>query len=140
MGIFAERLKEAMQQANITSAQLAKQTGIGRSSISQWLSSKYVAKHDKVTALATVLNVSPDWLLGTTDIATAATPEAVPIPVAVTPPPAVDPELMTLWEQLDTKQRAKLIKKARKLIAKSTEQPNAKQKKDKKKKKGKKRK
>lgn len=47
---------------------------------------------------------------------------------------------MTLWEQLDTKQRAKLIKKARKLIAKSTEQPNAKQKKDKKKKKGKKRK
>ena len=108
MGIFAERLKEAMQQANITSAQLAKQTGIGRSSISQWLSSKYVAKHDKVTALATVLNVSPDWLLGTTDIATAATPEAVPIPVAVTPTPAVDPELMTLWEQLDTKQRAKL--------------------------------
>ncbi|KON40637.1 XRE family transcriptional regulator, partial [Lactiplantibacillus plantarum] len=58
----------------------------------------------------------------------------------VTPTPAVDSELMTLWEQLDTKQRAKLIKKARKLIAKSTEQPNAKQKKGKKKKKGKKRK
>ena len=52
MGIFSERLKEAMQQANITSAQLSKQTGIGRSSISQWLSNKYVAKHDKVTALA----------------------------------------------------------------------------------------
>lgn len=71
MGIFSERLKEAMQQANITSAQLSKQTGIGRSSISQWLSNKYVAKHDKVTALAAVLNVSPDWLLGTTDVATA---------------------------------------------------------------------
>lgn len=102
MGIFSERLKEAMQQANITSAQLSKQTGIGRSSISQWLSNKYVAKHDKVTALATVLNVSPDWLLGTTDVATAVAPEAVPIPVSVTPTPAVDPELITLWEQLDT--------------------------------------
>ncbi|MDN6417585.1 MAG: helix-turn-helix domain-containing protein [Lactiplantibacillus plantarum] len=121
MGIFSERLKEAMQQANITSAQLSKQTGIGRSSISQWLSNKYVAKHDKVTALAAVLNVSPDWLLGTTDVATAVAPEAVPIPVSVTPTPAVDPELITLWEQLDTKQRSKLIKKARKLLTKSAE-------------------
>ena len=140
MGIFSERLKEAMQQANITYAQLSKQTGIGRSSISQWLSNKYVAKHDKVTALAAVLNVSPDWLLGTTDVATAVPPEAVPIPVSVTPTSAVDPELITLWEQLDTKQRSKLIKKARKLLTKSAEQPNTKRKKNKKKKKGKKRK
>jgi len=67
-------------------------------------------------------------------------PEAVPIPVSVTPTPAVDPELITLWEQLDTKQRSKLIKKARKLLTKSAEQPNTKRKKNKKKKKGKKRK
>lgn len=91
MGIFAERLKEAMQQANITSAQLAKQTGIGRSSISQWLSSKYVAKHDKVTALATVLNVSPDWLLGTTDIATAATPKRYRFQWRLRRPPPLTP-------------------------------------------------
>ncbi|KRL49022.1 transcription regulator [Lactiplantibacillus paraplantarum DSM 10667] len=140
MGIFADRLKEAMQQANLTSAQLAKQTGIGRSSISQWLSNKYVAKHDKVTALATVLNVSPDWLLGTTDIATASVPKAAPIPVAVTPTPAVDPKLVTLWEQLEPDQQAKLIKKAQKLLAKSQTSSGSKRKKGKKKKKGKKRK
>jgi transcriptional regulator with XRE-family HTH domain len=144
MGIFADRLKQAMQQANLTSAQLSKQTGIGRSSISQWLSNKYVAKHDKVVTLAGVLNVSPDWLLGTSDVATQPTPEAAPIPVAVTPTPAVDPELVTVWEQLDQTQRAKLVKKAHKLIAKSqakAQDPAPKKTgKKKKKKKGKKRK
>ena len=140
MEVFADRLKEAMQQANVTAAQLAKQTGIGRSSISQWLSHKYVAKHDKVVALATVLNVSPDWLLGTTENAATPVSEAVPIPVAVTPTSTVDPELVSLWDQLNSDQQSKLIKKARKLIAKSKDQSVSKHKKDKKKKKHKKRK
>jgi len=127
MVVFSERLKTAMQQANITSAQLSKQTGIGRSSISQWLSDKYVAKHDKVTVLATALDVSPEWLLGTTTVMTASVPADAP--VTEDQHDAVDPELLMLWEQLNPKQQAKLIKKGRKLLAKGDSKPKAKKKK-----------
>ncbi|BDZ32352.1 helix-turn-helix domain-containing protein [Lactiplantibacillus sp. WILCCON 0030] len=125
MSIFAERLKKAMQQAQITSAQLAKTTGIGRSSISQWLSSKYVAKHDKVVTLAQALDVEPEWLLGAT-VPAAAAP-------AVAATPAIAPELAILWEQLDATGHKKLLKKARKLVAKA-EVPTGKKKGKKKKK------
>lgn len=118
MGIFAERLKTAMQRADMTSAQLAKQTGIGRSSISQWLSDKYVAKHDKVTTLAVALNVEPEWLLGATDEATPTV--ATPVVEAAPATPAVDPELLAIWEQLDAIQRTKLLKKANKLLEKES--------------------
>ncbi|WP_047998612.1 helix-turn-helix domain-containing protein [Lactiplantibacillus herbarum] len=130
MGVFSERLKTAMQQANITSAQLSKQTGIGRSSISQWLSDKYVAKHDKVTVLATVLGVSPEWLLGTTEAMAVSTPadEAV----IEEQSSSIEPELLTLWEQLNSKQRTKLIKKGYKLLAKSESKPKKKKRKQRK--------
>ncbi|MFC6200697.1 helix-turn-helix domain-containing protein [Lactiplantibacillus nangangensis] len=108
MSIFAERLETAMKQAQLTSAQLAKATGIGRSSISQWLSSKYVAKHDKVVTLASVLQVDPEWLLGAN---VTAEPELVAA--------SVDPELAAIWEQLDAAGHKKLLKKARKLVAKT---------------------
>jgi len=107
MSIFAERLETAMQHAQMTSAQLAKATGIGRSSISQWLSSKYVAKHDKVVTLATALKVEPEWLLGAKSSVTASEPVS-----------SVDPELVTIWEQLDAAGRKKLLKKAHRLVEK----------------------
>ncbi|AVK61505.1 transcriptional regulator [Lactobacillus sp. CBA3605] len=123
MSLFAERLKTAMQRAQMTSAQLAKATGIGRSSISQWLSSKYVAKQDKVTALAQALSVTPEWLLGTVTVASG--------------PKQMTPELVTLWEQLDATNQKKLLKKARKLVLKQaptakTSKPKGKKKKAKK--------
>jgi len=125
MSVFADRLKTAMQQANVTSAQLSKQTGIGRSSISQWLSSKYVAKHDKVTTLAQALAVNPDWLLG-------ADPVVEPTASPVTP--VVADELTALWQQLDPVGQQKLLKKARKLVAKQTQSTGKPKKKGKKKK------
>lgn len=131
MSIFADRLKTAMQQAQISSAQLSKQTGIGRSSISQWLSSKYVAKYDKVVTLATALAVDPEWLSGATD-----EPTAVQQSVADT---EVDAQLVSLWQQLDAAGQQKLLNKAQKLVAK-LDQPDAKRKKKGKKKKNKKRK
>mgnify|MGYP003361684911 CR=1 FL=1 len=118
MSIFAERLESAMQQAQMTSAQLAKATGIGRSSISQWLSSKYVAKHDKVVTLAAALKVDPEWLLGAT--------------IPETAPATIDAELLTIWQQLDAAGQKKLLKKARKLVVKAP--PATKKKKRKKKK------
>lgn len=111
MSIFAKRLETAMKQAQMTSAQLAKATGIGRSSISQWLSSKYVAKHDKVVTLATALKVEPEWLLG-------ATTAEVGAPVVATSN-TVDPQLIEIWGQLDAAGQKKLVKKARRLIEKA---------------------
>lgn len=125
MSIFAERLETAMKQAQLTSAQLAKATGIGRSSISQWLSSKYVAKHDKVVTLASALQVDPEWLLG------ASVPTEPKVSATVVP--SVDPELAAIWEQLDAVGHKKLLKKARKLVAKD-QAPTSKKKGKKKKK------
>lgn len=93
MGIFADRLKTAMQRSNVTSAQLAKQTGIGRSSISQWLSSKYVAKHDKVVTLASALEVDPEWLLGMAEQPEQPEPVVATTPAVANVTPAVAPEL-----------------------------------------------
>ncbi|RRK10529.1 helix-turn-helix domain-containing protein [Lactiplantibacillus garii] len=136
MGVFADRLKIAMQQAGMSSAQLSKTTGIGRSSISQWLSSKYVAKHDKVATLAAALEVDGEWLLGTTDVQNVT--ESLPAEPVIEATPPVAPELVSIWEQLDEPRRAKLLKKANKLLEKAVE-PTPKHK-SKKKKKGKKRK
>jgi Predicted transcriptional regulator len=64
MSDFKTRLNEAMEYRNIKSADLSKMTGIGKSSISQWLNGKYEAKQDKTFELAKALDVDPSWLMG----------------------------------------------------------------------------
>lgn len=64
MESFNSRLKTAMEYKNIKPAELSKLTGIGKSSISQWLSGKYSAKQDKIFIVAKALNVNPSWLIG----------------------------------------------------------------------------
>ncbi|GMA70722.1 helix-turn-helix domain-containing protein [Leuconostoc litchii] len=64
MESFNSRLKTAMEYKNIKPADLSKMTGIGKSSISQWLSGKYSAKQDKIFIVAKALNVNPSWLIG----------------------------------------------------------------------------
>lgn len=53
-----------MEYRNMKSADLSKITGIGKSSISQWLNGKYEAKQDKTFELAKALDVDPSWLMG----------------------------------------------------------------------------
>jgi len=64
---FAERLRLAMKRAEIIQAELCEKTGIGKSSISQYLSGEYEPKQKKIYKLATALNVSPSYLMGFTD-------------------------------------------------------------------------
>lgn len=64
MGNFKNRLYQAMEFRNMKSAELSKITGIGKSSISQWLNGKYEAKQDKTFELAKALDVDPSWLMG----------------------------------------------------------------------------
>jgi len=65
--IFAKRLKTAMQNAGMTQADLSAATGIGKSSISQYLSGKNVPRQKTIRLFAEVLNVEESWLDGTTE-------------------------------------------------------------------------
>lgn len=60
----ANRLKEALSLRNMKSSELASQTGIGKSSISQYISGFVVPKQDRIYAMAKVLQVNESWLMG----------------------------------------------------------------------------
>jgi transcriptional regulator with XRE-family HTH domain len=61
---FSERLKKAMAERNISQAELSVLTGIGRSSISQYLSGKNQPKDATIKKLAEALDCSADYLKG----------------------------------------------------------------------------
>lgn len=64
---FADKLKSLMEEMDVSQARLSVLTGIGKSSISQYLSGKNVPTIKNLTKLAEVLDVSVDWFDGTTD-------------------------------------------------------------------------
>lgn len=59
-----ERLIEALNDMNMTQADLSRRTGLGRPAISQYISGKVKPKQDNVFLLAKALQVSPTWLMG----------------------------------------------------------------------------
>lgn len=61
---FKNRLKDLLQEKNMTQKELSNLTGITPSSISDWLRGKYEAKQDKIDIIATALNVSQAYLMG----------------------------------------------------------------------------
>jgi transcriptional regulator with XRE-family HTH domain len=60
----ASRLKEAMDNAGKTQADLARETGISRATLSRYLSGQFEPKQIAVNKLAVALNVSEMWLWG----------------------------------------------------------------------------
>jgi len=64
MGVFAERLKEAMTTRKMTQLQLAATVGLGKSSISQYLSGRNIPNTLNLKQIANALDVSADWLNG----------------------------------------------------------------------------
>lgn len=64
MNSFQDRLNEALLNRGISKAELAKRTGIGRNSITDYTKGKYEAKQDNVLSIANALDVNPAWLLG----------------------------------------------------------------------------
>lgn len=61
---FPTRLRELMQENNMTQAELSRRTNITPSSISDWLNYKYDAKQDKIDTISAVFNVSPAYMMG----------------------------------------------------------------------------
>lgn len=64
MDSVASRLKKAMELRGITQSELVKKTGIGKSSVSTYLSGEYIPKQKNTYKLAKALNVNEAWLLG----------------------------------------------------------------------------
>lgn len=60
----ADRLKEAMRISGKTQADLVRETGIGKSNISRYITGRFDPKNDAVHKLAVALNVSEMWLWG----------------------------------------------------------------------------
>lgn len=67
MNIFSQRLKTAMEQERMSQTALSKVTGLGKSSISQYVSGKNIPSSANLKLIASALNVSADYLNGGID-------------------------------------------------------------------------
>ena len=67
MNIFSQRLKKAMDEQRVTQSDLSTLTGLGKSSVSKYLSGKNEPMVNTMTLIADALNVSVDWLSGAVD-------------------------------------------------------------------------
>lgn len=63
---YSDNLKQAMEERNMSQAELSALTGIGKSSISQYLSGKNEPKAKATEKIAEALDVSPAFLNGMT--------------------------------------------------------------------------
>lgn len=64
MASVADRLRTALKAREMKQADLAKLTGINKSSISTYLSGAYEPKQDNIYKMAKALDVSEAWLMG----------------------------------------------------------------------------
>ena len=64
MKTIAERIKEALELRDMKQSDLVSATGIGKSSISTYLSGDYEPKQKNIYKIAQALNVSEAWLMG----------------------------------------------------------------------------
>lgn len=60
----SDRLREAMKEANKTQADLCRETGLSKSTLSRYLSGGFEPKQNAIHKLAMALNVSEMWLWG----------------------------------------------------------------------------
>lgn len=64
MSTFSERLKTALELRNMKQSELVARTGIGKSSISTYLSGEYEPKQKNIFLIARALDVTESWLMG----------------------------------------------------------------------------
>lgn len=62
--IIKDRLNEALRLRQMTAADLAKLTGLNKSSVSRYLSGSSIPRSLAIGKMAQALHVSPAWVLG----------------------------------------------------------------------------
>ena len=88
MTTTAERLRIALEARSMKQSELALRTGIGKSSISTYLTGAYLPKQRNIYKMASVLDVNEAWLMGL-DVPmdrTETTPRAI-VPAGFDPVP-----------------------------------------------------
>ena len=83
MNVFSQRLKKAMEQEQMSQSELSKNTGLGKSSISQYVSGKNIPSNSNLKVIASALNVSAEWLEGRIDEPTPDTSHLKNLPVEI---------------------------------------------------------
>jgi transcriptional regulator with XRE-family HTH domain len=73
---ISERIKEGLEIRNMKQSELVEKTGIGKSSISTYLSGAYEPKQRNIYKIAKALDVSEAWLMGL-DVPMERTPHYV---------------------------------------------------------------
>ncbi len=66
--MFAKRLKELMKERQLSVSGLSRETGLPRTSISNWLNLKRTPMIDALYVLSNYFEVSIDYLLGRVDL------------------------------------------------------------------------
>lgn len=92
---FSQRLRQIMEERGLTQSELAKFSGVSKSSISRYLSGAWKAKQDTIYDMARVLQVSEAWLMGY-DVTKERIPPVVSAPSTSTTLIASIPNLMPL--------------------------------------------
>jgi transcriptional regulator with XRE-family HTH domain len=64
---FPDKLRQAIHEKRCKSADVAKDTGISPSVLSRYLSGRNKPSSENIIAISHYLNVSPDWLLSSSD-------------------------------------------------------------------------
>lgn len=83
---FSKRLDQLLTLSDISRSDLARKTGISKSSITHYLKGDWEAKQDKVYAIAKAMNVSEAWLMGyDVPMERTAVPQALPLPSNLEP-------------------------------------------------------
>lgn len=59
-----ERIRIALDRANMSQTDLSKKTGIPKSAISQYIKGSFEPKQDRVYLISKALHVSEAWLMG----------------------------------------------------------------------------
>ena len=80
--IFVELLKKH----NVTAAQVAKDTGISQSTLSEWKHGNYQPKADKMQKIANYFGVSVSYLIGETETAIPTYDNIIPMPTMTSVP------------------------------------------------------
>ena len=66
--LIQERIIEAIKQSGLTQTEIAKQIGVRQPSVGQYLSGRALPALDTFARLCQVLDVSPEYILGLSDV------------------------------------------------------------------------
>lgn len=105
MNIFGKRLEEAMQNANMTQADLSRKTGLSEPTIYGYRKGNFKPKDKQLYLISVALDVSPSWLMG------------YDLPQNES---SLDLALAMLWESLEENQKKQVLDYIRFLVANQT--------------------